>query len=365
MAAPVLLPGFIALQDILDQRVTDDLIPQINTAFEQSIAVHNQMTDQMLNLFVRRTTDFKIRYTSPVAASLQPLDEAGRARPMKMAGFYDVAFPLFKAGIAWGMTREARIKATVRELNDRLALMFSADKKWLRMQILSRLFVNTNYTFGDPEFGNLTVLPLANGDSQVYLVRDGSDLGESSVQHFRAQTAAIGDETVTAGVENPFPVIEEALTRRVENDGEVVVLAASNLETSIRGLTNFIEVADPDITQGITQDRLTGSLGTSVPGEVIGKSDRCWISIWDSLPSNYMIGLSTGGDRPLAMREHPEAELRGFQSVADRVDHPYFERHYERHAGFGAWNRVGALIYQVSGGDTTYDIPTGYTQPQI
>jgi hypothetical protein len=39
------------------------------------------------------------------------------------------------------------------------------------------------------------------------------------------------------------------------------------------------------------------------------------------------------------------------------------EQRFIRYAGFGAYNRVGAMVYFVEAGDTTYDIPSGYTNP--
>jgi hypothetical protein len=364
MAAPVLLPGFLSMQDVLDQRVTDNMIPQLNTIFEQSVAIHNALTNQMLDIFVKRTTEFKIRFNSPINLQLQPLDEFGRARPVKMAGFYDVAFPIKKAGIAMGWTREMLAKSTVLDLNNRLAAMFEADKRWNRNQILGTLFTNTSYTFGDPYHGDLTVLPLANGDSQVYWVRSGAETGETA-NHFTAVTTDIADAT------NPYPIIEAQLSRRVENGGgmgmpfgaKVVVFINSAQEAKTRGLTDFFAKEDPDLVLNDNETVLTGALPAGIPGEIIGKVNRCWVSVWDSIPANYLLGLSLNGERPVAMREEPEASLQGYVAVGERHDQPYHERHYERIAGFGIWNRVSAVIYQVNGGDTTYDIPTGYAQP--
>jgi len=63
------------------------------------------------------------------------------------------------------------------------------------------------------------------------------------------------------------------------------------------------------------------------------------------------------------MRQHPEPELQGFSRQADRNDYPWYEQQWARRAGFGAYNRVGALAYFVAAGDTTYDVPTGYSNP--
>ncbi len=131
------------------------------------------------------------------------------------------------------------------------------------------------------------------------------------------------------------------------------------MKASVRALASFIEEEDPDIRQGANTAILTGSLGVSVPGEVIGKCEECWIVVWDVIPANYILSVITSGPLPIVIREHEQAELRGFQGVAVREDHPYVTRYFERQAGFGAWNRLGAMVYKVTGG--SYTIPTGFS----
>jgi hypothetical protein len=246
---------------------------------------------------------------------------------------------------------------TVQEANDQLAVILDSDLRWNRRQLLARIFTNVNFTFPDEQFGNLTVLPLANGDSQTYLLQNGNEQGATS-QHFTATAGALADATT------PFPAIYELLTGHPENggNGEVISFIPSNLVTAVKGLTSFIEETDPDIVLGVASDRLTGALSASVPGKVLGKADRCWIVQWGALPNDYIINVITSGDRPFALREHREPELQGFQAVADRNDHPYLERQYERHSGLGAFNRVSASVHRVN--NASYAIPTNFTYPQ-
>ena len=74
-----------------------------------------------------------------------------------------------------------------------------------------------------------------------------------------------------------------------------------------------------------------------------------------------MVAITTGGERPLKMREEDVASLQGFRKVAERNDHPFYESQYLRIAGFGAFNLVGALIYRI--GSASYSIPAGYSVP--
>jgi hypothetical protein len=349
-----LLPGFINLQDKMKERIIQPAIQElVNTAFEQSLEVYNTETNQALALFSQEVNVPSIRYKSPVAGFLQALDEHGRARPIKMAGHYDVSFPIYKAGRAFGMTRDALIRMTVQESNDNLSLMLDADRRWVRRQLLASLFGKSNRTFLDEEYGSLTVLPIANGDSQTYLIREG-DVAGATANHQVAQTGAIAASN--------FPVIYEALTHRPENgtDGEVIVFLNSTDAATVTAMNEFIEADDPDILRGITSDRLVGSLDASVPGRIWGKIARCWIVQWNAIPANYLLAVNTSGNRALGLRQPLESELRGFKAVAERNDHPYFERQFERRLGFGAYNRVNAYILQFNGGDTTYDVPTGF-----
>src|SRR5262245_42315610 len=124
-----LLPGFANLQDILKERVIGANMPVVDSSFTQALPVHNQETTQMLALYAQPKSHYQIRYKSPVAAYLEALDEHGRARPIKMLGHYDIAFPVYKAGSAFGMTRDARVRMTVQEANDQTSLMLDADRR--------------------------------------------------------------------------------------------------------------------------------------------------------------------------------------------------------------------------------------------
>jgi hypothetical protein len=108
---------------------------------------------------------------------------------------------------------------------------------------------------------------------------------------------------------------------------------------------------------------LVGNLGVALPGELFGYHDAgIWLAEWKNLPNDYIIAVSTGGERPIAMREEPEAELQGFRAVAEREDHPFWERQYLRTAGFGGWNRVGAVVLRMGSGAYTA-APSGYVTP--
>lgn len=349
-----LLYGFESLKDLASKRVTEIGAGLVNTAITQSVQEHNRQMSALMALLAKPVTEFKVTYRTPTAARLQGLDEFGRARPIKTLGKYDVSFPIQSGGAAWGSTRIMREKMTVQEANDATAALISADMRWMRDHALAAIFNNSTWTFNDDEHGALTIKGPANGDSDVYLVMTGADSG-STDDHFKAQAAAIADAT------NPFSADYTELTEHPENGGEAVALVASDLKSSIEGLSNYVPVSDPNIQLASTRNQLVGNLGVSLPGKLIGYVDKVWICEWKAMPSNYYAMVTTQGEPPLGMRQHGEASLQGFARVAERNDHPFYESQWERHAGFGAWNRVGVLVRRI--GNAAYAIPTNYSSP--
>lgn len=347
--------GFINLQNVYDQRVEEVGIPQINAAIDATLAEHNRQLASLMNLFAEQTTEYKVRYKTPTAARLQPLDEHGRARPIRQAGYYDVAFPLHDAGIAWGQTYKATQKMTVREAADIVNTLLTADRRWMRDHILAALFASTSWTFTDDEHGSLTVKGLANSDTDTYLIQTGADVGATD-SHYLATASSIADAS------DPFDTIYEEITEHPENSGEVIVLTPTNLKSSIEGLAAFHPITDPNLNMGSQAVTVVGALNASLPGRLLGYHEaKVWIAEWKSLPDNYLVSITSGGPRALAMRQDMTPSLQGFNRVADRNDYPFFESQYLRIAGFGAWNRVGALVYRIGNG--SYAVPTNYSSP--
>ena len=355
-----LLYGFLQLKDLSSRRVTEVGVQVVNDAIQTAVAEHNRQIDSIISLFAERTIEFKQRYTTAIAARLQPLDENGRARPIKPFGSYDVSFPLQEGGTAWGANHRTREKLTVQEANKITATLLSADARWLRDHILAALFASSSWTFQDQIHGALTIKGLANNDTDVYQISAGADNGAVDTHYF-AQTAAVADAT------NPFPTIYNELTEHSENGGDVIAFIPTNIKTATQGLATFYAQRDPNLTAGGNVTQLTGSLGVSLPSgpaSLLGYEDSgVWVAEWKTLPNNTIVALMTDGPRPLKMREEDVPSLRGFQKVAERNNHPFYESQYLRIAGFGGNNRVGALVYEVSNGDTTYDVPTNYGSP--
>lgn len=348
------LYGFDTLSDVMDRRVSEVGVGIVDSAIQRSTQEHERQLNAMMGLFAKPLTEFKVTYRTPTSARLQPLDELGRAMPISTRGSYDVSFPIQSGGAAWGTTRVAREKMTVKEANDATLALIRADMRWVRDHALASLFANSAWSFEDDLHGTLVVKGLANGDTDEYLVQLGADSGGTD-DHYKAQLAAISDEA------NPFNEDLEELTEHPENNGEVVSFISADLKAQVEGLSNFIPIADPNVRVSSLRDELTGDLGVSLPGRLIGYVDRVWVAEWKALPAATSLMVTTNGEPPLGMREHPEASLRGFTRAGERNDHPFYESQWERHCGFGAWNRVGAVVRRY--GMAEYAVPQYYSTP--
>lgn len=351
------LYGFLEHYDIFSQRIQGSLVETVTGAIEASVAEHNRQLDAVMALFVEPTTEYKRRFAQATAHRLQPLDDNGRARPVKTAGFYDVAWPIQEAGSAWGSNYVARQKMTVEDANKITLTMLEADIRWMRDHLMAALFAATPWTFTDEQWGDLIVEPLADNGPEQFHILSGADLPAID-NHILFQANTIND-----GVDNFLITVYDELVEHPENGGEVIILVATNLKASIIDLDTFYEKSDPNIRLGSGSSELVGSIGNAVPGELLGyeAASGAWIVEWKSLPAGYGVGVTTQGTKPLRMRQDPEAELQGFKQVAVRADHPFEESQWLRRAGFGAWNRVGSVIFRIGSG--SYAVPTGYATP--
>lgn len=349
-----LLYGFFQLANLADQRVTEVGVQALETALQATIDAHNREIDAMTGLFVSRTTDFKVRYTSLASGRLQPLDENGRARPVKGQSSYDNSWPLHMAGTAFGFNYVTSQKITVQELSNIVKARTDEDTAWMRDHILAALFTNVSWTHTDPFHGALTITGLANSDAVLYET-DGAGFSMATDTHYLAQAAAIADNA------NPYPTIRDELLEHPGNGGNVIAFIPTALRATTEALTTFVAINDPNVTPVSTAQVLTGTPGATFPGQLIGYVDGCYIVEWSRLPADIIVAVTTQGERALMMREDVTPSLQGFKLVAERNDHPWYERQFLRIAGFGSNNRVGALVYRV--GNASYAISTGYGSP--
>jgi hypothetical protein len=357
--ANTLAYGFIGLEHLAQERVNTIGVRRVWEAIQLTLDEYNRQIDGMMSAFVQRTTVAKERIMLPGSGTMQPLDEWGNPQPVREEGHYDVGYPIQGAGHAWGTNRVTRALITVEEVNRQMVEALRRDADWLRRHILAALFTHTSWTYddkigpgGNAGLGDVTIQPLANGDTVPYLRVGGTSATDS---HYLAQAGAIADAA------NPFPVIYEELMEHLTNDGEVVVYVPRNLTVAIEALTAFVPVGDPAITYGANVDLLRASIGRGFGDLVLGRVNKCWVIEWRALPDNYLLALAEGAGPVVKMREYPAPELQGLFAEDNSPDGNLEEIRSIRYCGFGVANRVAAVVYRI--GNSSYAIPSGYTAP--
>lgn len=348
--------GFYNLVNIMAERVTVAGVEVVRNAINNTVAEHTRQTNELMSMFVQRTTNAKARFKLPGSGTLQPLDEYGNPKPVQPSGYYELGFPIQGAGTAFGDNRVTRALMTVEQANDAVIDAQQRDRDWLRRHMLAALFDNVSWTYRDKsdEIGNVTVKPLANGDTDVYSLVGGAT---STDDHYKATASAIADGT------NPFPAIYDELNEHPDNSGPYVVYVPTNLRTAVAALTELVEKPDPLVRLGSGNDTLTSD-GQAIMGfgnDVIGylKGSKMWAVEWKSLPSNYMLAVAAGNPtKILRMREYEAPELQGFFPETHSPDGNLNINRFLRYCGFGVFNRTGAVVQYIGAG--SYAIPSGY-----
>jgi hypothetical protein len=356
------------LFDALKNRELDPnmLIGSVNTDLLVSMirydaAAHNFDINTALRWFVEDVGEkFQFAVDQMAAVRNQPVDEFGRSLPIRPAPPYTIQIPIQGSGNAWGANFIAMRQMTARTLAKTLAAMYRGDWFWVRDHILGALFANASYSMQDfyQANGTLTVRGMANSDSTTYFKTSTGLLATDT--HYLAQAAAIADGT------NPFPAIRLKLVDRPVNSGDVVAFIATSLVATTAALATFNSaLLDARMTPAITNDRLTGPLNLPpLPPGATAKGmldDGTIIVEWPALPADYIVAVTTDGDRPLGRRQFAEADLQGFGPRSDRTDFPYSETQWQRFEGYGGRNRVGAVIQRI--GNASYAVPTNYGEP--
>ena len=352
--ANTLAYGFVGLENLFVDRVSDENVEVVREAIAQSTAEHNRQVAAIAAEFVEETEDYSARFKMSGGGTMQPLDEYGNPMPVREGGFYDVAFPIQGAGTAFGDTRVTRNLMTVEEANELTLNTLRRDADWMKRHMLAALLDDVAWTYPDPDKGNLTIEALANGDAVTHLKNNGN---QETDDHFLATASAIADGA------NPFPGMYSDLMEHPVNQGGIVVAyIPTALKATTVALTAFIDVAQADIKQGNDTAVLSGSIDRGFGDEVLGKVSNIWIVEWSLLPDEHIVAVVRGTQKPiLKQREYPAAGLKGLFQEDHSPDGNLEEHRFIRYAGFGAYNRVGALIQQI--GNATYEIPSGYDAP--
>lgn len=285
-----------------------------------------------------------------------------RGPAVRAYGGWDVAFPLYdfeEAVVSDDVDFAYMTPQEYQNAVDTILNRYTVERRW---QLFHALFDDqggSSETFSDRQWGNLTIVPLANGDAVTYPPVEGS-ITEATDDHY-LETGYAG--TAISDANNPLVTIREELVEHfgTTTGGENVVVFCHQDETPyIEDLTDFDPVEDRFIRSGDNRD-VPFNL-PNVPGTIKGRSNGVWVVEWRHLPDNYMLGVHLDAPAPCVERVDPaDTGLpRGLNLVATDTTHPLQSAIYRGRFGIAVRNRLNGVAMEVGTGGT-YTIPTDYT----
>lgn len=357
------LLGILNMQEAAAERTYINVVGQkvVYDAVQEVLARYNKELDAIKRVFVERTTeDFKFLYKLPGGGRLQRRGGLGPSGAVKAGGSWNVAVPLEDFGAMFGDSDIVRAYMTVAELDRHLETITIQDVNTYRYEILRAILNNTQRTFKDPIQGDLTIEPLANGDSVVFPPVLGSE-AEATENHYLESNYASASISDT---NDPIVTIVNELEEHfgAETGGSNIVVFFNNAETAkIKALAKVEDVPDKYIKLG-DDTASPSSTPTTLPGKIIGRhTSGAWLSEWRYMPANYMFGQHLDAPRPLIERIDPSYTGlgQGLKLVSEDENFPFKEATYRHRFGLAVGNRLNGVVMELGTGGS-YTVPTGY-----
>lgn len=332
----------------------------IYDAARQYVEGQNAALNAVLANFVEQTTeDHTLRYKLPGGGMLQRRGGQAQSGAVKATGSWDVAFPLEEYGDQIAGDDVAMAYMTAAELDRHIQTVVIRNINTVRFEMLKALFNNAARTFVDPLWGNLTVQPLANGDSVVYPPVVGS-ASEAADTHYLASgyaNSAVSDANDPIA-DIAIPELEEHFGQATGGSPIVVFLNAAEVPY-LTALTGVVSTIDRYIAPGANTD--VPSVPAGLPGRFIGRHVQgAFLQQWDWIPSGYLFALHLDAPKPLFKRRDPaDTGLPdGLAMVAEDKEYPFEQMHWRHRFGFGVANRLNGVLIQLTA--SSFSVPTAY-----
>lgn len=346
--------GFLQLEDVYDRRVADVETERIDTAVFESAAAHARDVNAILDTLVERTTARDGAFELPTSGELQPGSENGTPVPTQNYQEITQGYPMWRGMDSFGLNREAFAKITVAELDKLQLNVQSKDARWIFRRLFASIYTNVSWTFKEKGRTDLTVRGLATTADGAIFMDDNGDM--VTAEHYTGQAGAISNTA------DPFAANATILRAHPANTGVLVSYIPPGLMADTMALSGFypFNANDGLVEFGVDVDLAASSIGNFLGfgNEVLGVVGENVIVLSRRLPADRVVTIVQGVDKPLVMREEPEASLQGLQVVPHQVDSNFRKFDFYRKAGFAVKNPIAIAVREIA--DASYDIPTGY-----
>jgi len=353
--------GLLTLADTDRVFVTTEGQQALYEATRLWLDKYNADLQTSLAIFVDgETFNHQERYYLPSGGRLDRRGGQAQSAAGKRTGSWDVAYPLEEFGrdLAWDDV--SRGYMTPEQYQSQVDTILTQNTGTVRFEMLRALLNNTARTFGDPLNGNLTIQPLANGDSVVYPPVIGSETEATDSHYLESGYAA----SAISDTNNPLVTIRDELEEHfgaATGYSSIVVFINNAQSAKISGLTNFVPEPDRYVQVGNDTNVPTGLPPVPASARVLGRCDGVWVAEWRYIPANYMLGIHLEAPAPLCKRVDPANTGlgTGLQMVAQEEKHPISRVVWRHRFGFGVRNRLNGVVMELGTGGT-YTIPSAY-----
>lgn len=366
--------GYNAHGDVLTQTQDSVDLNQLWRDYQDFLEEWNNRRDPLVNFLTWRTTNVsEDLFQSGEMAEFEEASEYGEPvgyRPKAATYSLGYTFKWYDMGarFTWQYLADA-MSAQV----DAVANMAAeADNRNVFKMVLQTLFNNTRRTNKE---GN-TVYPFyagAVGD-------DPEDFGATTFadQHNHFVTSGAAALVAADLVQLQGLLTEHGYT---ETNGYRLVLLINEANEGVirnfrseanggqtgdiydfipaQGTEPFMMPTDLQIEPGAARP------ASSLSGlDVVGRFGQFLIIKNEWMPTTHVTAFATGGtenvQNPVAIREHPNAGLRGLRLVKGRTpDYPLIDSFYNRGFGTGVRYRGAGAVMEITA-DATYDVPAAY-----
>jgi hypothetical protein len=318
--------------------------------FENSLAAHNRIMNELLGEFVMRTTERLVGVGGVSTMQMDDLEEFGTPHAQKVAPGENMGFPLRLAGLALQWTLTYFKVATPADIAGVMIAAQDADRLRVTRDIKRAIFTATNTSFVDVRTKDKPTLPvkaLANADGMsVPVGPNGETFVAATHNHY------LGTASLTAA--DLLALITTVAEHYTANDIQVVINVAQ--EAAVRALAGFNAFVDARIVQSQTTVYAEGAYNLyQYNNRDIGIFNGATVSVRPWAIPSYIFAYNREAPPILAMRERSEGSGDFVMSYEDE-DHPLRSKGFEREFGIAPRNRWAAAVLYTA--NATYASPT-------
>src|SRR3990167_1625380 len=272
----------------------------VNTAgedviYEATIEYTRIFTEQITRIegvFIGGMTEnHQERFKLPGTGRMSRRVAGVRGPAVRAYGGWDVAFPLYdfeEAVVADDVDFAYMTPGEYQNAVDTIHNRYTEERRW---QLFHALFDDqggSSETYADRQWGNLTVVPLANGDTVEYPPVTGA-VAQATDDHYLESGYAA---SAISDTNNPLTTMRNELEEhfgRTTGGDDIVVLGHNTDTHFLEDLTDFDPVVDSNIRAGDNRDVQVNL--PNVPGTILGRSNGVWVVEWRYMPDNYLLAV--------------------------------------------------------------------------